>query len=128
MGFTRLVKISSARVARLASLLYLKHIFLLFLTMHGKVGIITPHTPIGCRCVKNCKGIEISFMVSLLVSGSPFLKCQESQFMVEEGGVAQVCFVLKNAERLSSQVTITANVFPQNGGTANGEYNRFYCV
>ena len=40
--------------------------------------------------------------------------------MVEEGGVAQVCFVL-NAERLSSRVTITANVFPQNVGTANGE-------
>ena len=65
MGFTRLVKTSSARLARLAFLLYLKHIFLLFLTLHGKVGIITPHTPVQYRCVKNYKGIEISLMVSL---------------------------------------------------------------
>lgn len=56
-----------------------------------------------------------------LVSGSPFLKCQERQFMVQEGSVAQMCFVLRNAERLSRQLTVTANVFPQNAGTANGK-------
>lgn len=41
--------------------------------------------------------------------------------MVQEGSVAQVCFVLRDAERLSRQLTITANVFPQNAGTANGK-------
>ena len=59
-------------------------------------------------------------LICASVSGFPFLECQESLFIAEEGGVAEVCFVLRNAEALESQTTITVNVYPQYIGTANG--------
>lgn len=64
---------------------------------------------------------KINITIYVLVSGFPFLECQESQFIAEEGGVARVCFVLRNAETLQNQTTITANVFLQDAGTANGK-------